>query len=155
MQKILPFAIFTVGFLVIIGIALDHSRNTTTERSGNTTTNRYSTIDKSKKISYINIKGLPNSNIFYDMNADIVYYGKVCRNISEYMHLVDDKRIYDKQQAILLHKHHYYKFAKSYHRSEIEDMKGDFMGSVVRDYHDVTGVDAYITEVYNKAKADR
>ena len=72
------------------------------------------------------------------------------------MHLVGDKRIYDIQQAILLHKHHYYKFAKSYHRSEIEDMKGDFMGSVVTDYHNVnvTRVDAYITDVYN-AKADR
>lgn len=178
MKKIFLFAIFTV-LLVVIGFAFNRSENTTTERSvpplstdthqrrildrstsatterSENTTNRYSTIDKSKKISYINIKGLPNADIFYDMNADIIYYGEVCRNISGYMPLVGDKRIYDKQQAILLHKHHYYKFAKSYHRSEIEDMKGDFMGSVVRDYHNVPGVDAYIREVYNKAKADR
>ena len=85
---------------------------------------------------FLKVKRLETVKLFKDMNADISYYGKVCRNPNAYHHLVGDERIYNKDEVTLIYQFHCYHFFK-YHGS-MDDMKGDFLGSFLIEYHGLT-----------------
>ena len=83
--------------------------------------------------NFMKVKGLVTVPLFQDMNSDISYYGEVCKNPNAYHSLVGDKRIYNKDEGTLIYQYHCYQFFK--YNSSMDDMKGDFLGAFLREYH--------------------
>ena len=86
--------------------------------------------------NFMKAKGLETVKLFEDMRADDSYYRKAVRNPNGYHTLVGDERIYNKDEVTLIYQYHCYQFFKHY--SSIDDMKGDFLGAFLREYHELT-----------------
>lgn len=102
-----------------------------------------------RKPDFLIVSQLPNSQLFYDMDSSKVHYSDiteltrrmnlyrdVVRNSSKYSHLVDDDRIFQLENAKLIYQLHCYRFFK--YGKLIDDMKADFMGGFLSDYHNLT-----------------
>ena len=86
--------------------------------------------------NFLKVKGLKTVKLFKDMDADDSYYRKAVRNPNGYHKLVDDERIYNKDEVTLIYQYHCYRFFKYY--GSMDDMKGDFLGAFLREYHGLT-----------------
>ena len=83
--------------------------------------------------NFMKVKGLATVTLFQDMNADISYYREVCKNPNSYHSLVGDKRIYNKDEA---NAHISISLLSIFqYNSSMDDMKGDFLGAFLREYH--------------------
>ena len=86
--------------------------------------------------NFLKVKGLETVKLFKNMYADDSYYRKAVRNPNGYHKLVGDERIYNKDEVTLIYQYHCYRFFKYY--GSMDDMKGDFLGAFLREYHGFT-----------------
>ena len=132
---VVTLLILVIAFFVSI-IIHDSHKSKATEKKKSTEIQ----VNAEKKYEYLpnfmKVKGLATVTLFQDMNADISYYGEVCKNPKAYQHLVNDKRIYNKDEVTLIYQYHCYQFFK--YNSSMDDMKGDFLGAFLREYHELT-----------------
>lgn len=119
--------------------------------------------DLPSKISdpdFLIVPQLPNSQLFYDMDSNNAHhsditeltkrmnlYKDVVTNSSKYSDLIDDNRIFQLEKAKLIYQLHCYRFFK--YGKLIDDMKADFMGGFLSDYHNLTAneIDGLAMEV--------
>ena len=132
---VVTLLILVIAFFVGI-IIHDSHKSKATEKKKSTEIQ----VNAEKKYEYLpnfmKVKGLETVKLFKDMHADDSYYRKVVRNPNGHHKLVGDKRIYNKDEVTLIYQYHCYQFFK--YNSSMDDMKGDFLGAFLREYHELT-----------------